>query len=202
MSQYIIGLTGGIGSGKTTIANIFAKLGVDIVDADIVAREAVAVGSDALKAIEHYFGSSILLENGALNRGLLRQKIFSNEQDKTWLNNLLHPLIRQLILTQLAHCKSPYCILVAPLLLENNLHSVVNRVLVIDVDEETQITRTCQRDNNSPEQIQKMIASQISREQRLMKADDVIDNQHSSSDDIQKQVKKLNRDYLAYARAC
>lgn len=200
MSNFIIGLTGGIGSGKTTVTNFFAELGVDIIDADIIAREVVQVGSPALIAIKNQFGVEYILEDGALNRPLLRQRIFSNEQDKVWLNDLLHPLIREQLISQTKAAKSDYCILVAPLLIENNLHQMVNHVLVVDISEEQQIARTTKRDNNSIQQVKAIIASQACREARLAVADDVINNDESSLDDVKKSVIQLHQQYLTFAK--
>ena len=134
MSKIIIGLTGGIGCGKTTVMKMFKQLNINYVDADIVAREVVAVGTAALNHITNHFGDNYLLPNGELNRALLRQRIFSNDNDKQWLNELLHPLIRTTMQTQLQQTQSSYALLVAPLLFENNLTKMVDRVLVVDVD--------------------------------------------------------------------
>jgi len=197
MSKFIIGLTGGIGSGKTTVSDIFAELNIDVIDADIAARTVVAPGSKALTAIKEHFGAEILDHHGQLNRAKLRSRIFSDEQDKTWLNNLLHPLIRQEILAQIAQAKSRYCLLVAPLLLENNLHKLVNRVLVVNVDETQQVARTVARDPSSAAEVKRIIASQMSSEQRLSFADDVINNQDTSLADVRQQVRNLDQKYRA-----
>jgi len=133
--KVVIGLTGGIGSGKTTIADFFADLGIDIIDADIAARKVVEPKSSALVQISQHFGLQFIQADGTLNRSLLRSRIFSNDTDKLWLNNLLHPLIRQTMLNEIQQSKSPYCLLVAPLLIENNLQSLVQRILVIDISE-------------------------------------------------------------------
>lgn len=199
MSQLIIGLTGGIASGKTTVADMFATLGVDLVDADIVAREVVAVGTPALIEIEQHFGAGVIQENGELNRAALRNIIFNDENEKQWLNNLLHPLIRHTIVSQLNDCRSPYCILVAPLLLENNMQGMVNSVLVVDVDVETQISRTMARDGSSLEQAHAIIASQIDREQRLKSADYVIKNT-GMINKLTNDVKKLHHEYSKIAQ--
>lgn len=176
-TKFIIGLTGGIGSGKSTVTNLFHSQGIDIVDADIVAREVVAPKSKALCAITERFGHEFLFSNGELNRARLRQQVFNNPEDKRWLNELLHPLIRNNLSEQLALTQSPYAILVAPLLIENKLHEHVNQVLVVDVSVETQIERAAHRDNNSIEQIKKIIAAQVSRTERLKTANDIIDNE-------------------------
>ena len=199
MNKFIVGLTGGIGSGKTTVANQFQSLGVDIVDADLVAREVVEIGSPALSKIADYFGHEVINQNGSLNRALLRNKVFNNDADKNWLNNLLHPLIRQQMLTKIAQTTSSYCLLVAPLLLENKLTHMVDRVLVIDVDETTQIQRASGRDNNSVEQIKLIMKSQISRAERLKCADDIIDNQHQSITERKEHITKLHQYYLTLA---
>jgi len=195
MSEFIIGLTGGIGSGKTTVTNIFAELGIDVIDADIAARIVVEPGSKALAAIKQQFGAEYLDNQGQLNRAKLRSRIFSMPKDKTWLNNLLHPLIRQEILIQIAQATSVYCLLVAPLLLENNLQKLVNRVLVVDVDEANQIARTHARDPSSTAEIKRIIASQMPRAERLSFADDVINNQDVCIKKLRQQVIDLDRKY-------
>jgi dephospho-CoA kinase len=193
--KVVIGLTGGIGSGKSTITEMFADLGVDIVDADIVARQVVAPKSEALQQIYQHFGPQFILADGHLNRPLLRSQVFSNEQEKTWLNNLLHPLIRQRMLKEIAQSTSSYCLFVAPLLIENNLQSFVQRIIVIDITETEQIKRTVLRDESSRDEIRNIIASQISRNDRLKYADDIIDNSKSDLTAIKKQVIKLDQIY-------
>ncbi len=176
MSQFIVGLTGGIGSGKTTVANQFAALGIQLVDADVVAREVVAPGSAALQAICSHFGVEMVLADGSLNRALLREKVFSNPNDKQWLNQLLHPLIRAQMLQQLAAATSPYVVLVAPLLLENGLQSLVDQVLVVDVSPQTQLQRTTARDKVPASQVEAIMASQCTPEQRRAGATQLLDN--------------------------
>jgi len=206
MSTLVIGLTGGIGSGKTTITDHFQALGITIIDADIIAREVVAINSPALKAIANHFGDEYIEANGQLNRPLLRSRIFSNETDKRWLNQLLHPLIRTTIVSQTQSAKSAYCILVAPLLIENNLHKLVNRVLVVDVSEETQLQRTLLRDSSSEKEIKAIIASQATRAERLKQADDIILNEKTVNNhdihitDIEKIVLSLDKKYLNLTR--
>lgn len=200
MSKLVIGLTGGIGSGKTTITDHFQALGVEIIDADVIAREVVAINSPALKSIATYFGSEYIQADGQLNRSRLRQKIFANEVDRTWLNNLLHPLIRHNIITQTNEAKSLYCILVAPLLFENKLNELVDRILVVDVNEETQIARTVQRDSCSKEEVQAIIASQISRAERLKAADDICINENITVTDIKQLVQSLDKKYLTLTK--
>ncbi|MBA6233268.1 MULTISPECIES: dephospho-CoA kinase [unclassified Colwellia] len=193
--KIVIGVTGGIGSGKTTIANFFSDLGVDIVDADIAARTVVEPGSIALAKISHHFGLQCIQPDGTLNRPLLRSQIFSNEQDKHWLNNLLHPLIRQTMLEEIQQSQSPYCLLVAPLLIENNLQDLVARILVIDIKESEQVKRAASRDPSSVDEIKRIIASQISREKRLTYADDIINNSESDLSIIKSDVIRLDQKY-------
>ncbi|MEZ8624719.1 dephospho-CoA kinase [Vibrio splendidus] len=193
----IIGLSGGIASGKTTVANLFNEhFNIDIVDADIVAREVVAVGSDGLKQITDHLGEAILLEDGALNRSKLRELIFSDPTEKQWLNDLLHPMIRNKIDSDLSKVTSPYGLLVAPLLVENQMQSMADRVLIVDVPTEVQIERTMSRDNVSREQVASILKSQASREQRLAVADDVIKN-HTKNQELLPQITDLHQKYLA-----
>ncbi|UPR29088.1 dephospho-CoA kinase [Vibrio crassostreae] len=193
----IIGLSGGIASGKTTVANLFNEhFNIDIVDADIVAREVVALGSDGLKQIAEHFGESILLEDGTLNRSRLRELIFSDSKEKQWLNDLLHPMIRDKIDSDLSKITSPYGLLVAPLLVENQMQGMADRVLIVDVPAEVQIERTMSRDNVSREQVASILKSQASREQRLAVADDVIKN-HTKNQELLPQITDLHQKYLA-----
>ena len=200
MSKLTIGLTGGISSGKTTVSNCFEALGIDIIDADVIAREVVAVNSPALKAIVQHFGARYLQTDGQLNRTLLRQRIFANDTDKQWLNKLLHPLIRDNIISQTQAANSPYCILVAPLLIENNLLSLVSRVLVVDVSEATQIARTIKRDNSALKEVKSILASQTSRSKRIATADDVINNDKVNLTEIEKTVLSLDKKYLTLTK--
>ncbi|MEZ8021745.1 dephospho-CoA kinase [Vibrio sp. 1F255] len=193
----IIGLSGGIASGKTTVANLFNEhFNIDIVDADIVAREVVALGSDGLKQITEHFGKSILLDDGTLNRSRLRELIFSDPKEKQWLNDLLHPMIRDKIDSDLSKVTSPYALLVAPLLVENQMQGMADRVLIVDVPTEVQIERTMSRDNVSKEQVAAILKSQASREQRLAVADDVIKN-HTKNQELLPQITDLHQKYLA-----
>ncbi|MGY3888817.1 dephospho-CoA kinase [Aeromonas mytilicola] len=197
--MYVVAITGGIGSGKTTVANQFAALGIEVVDADLIAREVVEPGTPALAAIASHFGPGILDEQGRLDRRALREWIFSDPAAKSWLNALLHPIIRSEMLRQCAAANSPYCLLVVPLLVENRLTELADRVLVIDVDEATQIERTCRRDGVSLEQAQAILASQASRSERLAMADDVLDNQSGTTETIRERILALHETYLAFA---
>lgn len=199
---YIIGLTGGIGSGKSTITELFAELGVPSVDADIIAHEVVKKGSPSLAKIIEHFGKHILLDNGELNRAALRELIFANEKEKNWLNDLLHPIIRQEITTQLAAQTAPYTLFVAPLLIEKNLTTLCDRVLVVDVAPATQLARAARRDHNNIKQIQRIMDAQVSREARLKWATEVINNDANLVENLlqlKQKVLELHRFYLQQA---
>ncbi|MCZ4059283.1 dephospho-CoA kinase [Pantoea sp. LMR881] len=195
---YTVALTGGIGSGKSTIANGFAALGVDIIDADVIAREVVEPGTPALAEIVARYGQSLLTEQGTLFRAHLREIIFQSPEEKGWLNALLHPLINARTQQLKAQACSPYVLWVVPLLIENQLQHQADRVLVVDVDEATQIKRTQLRDNISPEQAQRILAAQATRQQRLESADDIINNSGAPEDAL-PQVAELHQRYLALA---
>lgn len=193
--KLLIGLTGGIGSGKSTVAEAFRELGAGYVDADQVAREVVAPGSACLQQIRDYFGEQIVDSDGSLNRALLRQLVFSDPQAKSWLEQLLHPAIRRELLRQLKLLTTPYALLVAPLLLENQLEQFTDRVLVVDISEETQLARTMTRDQNSAEQVKAIMASQLSRSARRTRADDLLDNNGNQAQLIE-QIQHLHKKYL------
>ena len=196
----VIGLTGGIASGKTTVANLFKQqFKIDIVDADIVAREVVEPGTPGLNAIIEHFGHDIVREDQTLDRAKLREKIFSNSDEKAWLNALLHPIIREKMIEDLEQVTSDYALLVVPLLVENKLDSLCDRVLVVDVEPQTQISRTVKRDNVSEEQAKAILASQASREQRLALADDVVKN-NPDDPDLLLQITDLHEKYLAMCK--
>lgn len=196
----VIGLTGGIASGKTTVSDLFqTQFNIDVVDADIVARQVVASNTPGLNAIVQHFGATVLLESGELNRAKLRTLIFSDPNEKQWLNQLLHPMIRQKMHDDLQQVTSPYALLVAPLLIENQLQAMVNRILVVDVSEKTQIERTISRDKVSLEQAEAILKSQATRQQRLQHADDVVKN-NTKNGKLLSQVTELHQKYLAICR--
>ena len=193
---YVVALTGGIGSGKTTVANRFSERGVPVIDADKIAREVVAPGSAALQQIVAHFGDQALLPEGSLDRRWLRQQIFADPQQKTWLNNLLHPLIQQRTQEMIAAVTTDWCLWVVPLLVENNLHLKADRVLVIDVDEETQISRTMARDRITRQQAEAILIAQAGTQSRLAVADDIIDNTGGPAE----QEQDINRLLRLYPR--
>lgn len=200
---YVVGLTGGIGSGKTTVANLFAEQGVPLIDADIVARQIVEKGTPLLCKITEHFGNAILTLDGELDRTKLRHIIFNQEQEKKWLNNLLHPAIRQEMLRQIQACSAPYLLFVVPLLIENHLTEFCDRVLVIDVEPSVQLERAIKRDQSKIEIMRRIIASQVSREERLRHADDVIENNlplEQGLEQIKRQVSVLHQYYLDLAK--
>ncbi|GAA3546653.1 dephospho-CoA kinase [Zobellella aerophila] len=195
--SFIVGLTGGIGSGKSTVADLFAGLGVEVVDADLIARDVVAPGEPALAAIAEHFGTAVLNADGGLDRRALRARVFEHPEHKDWLNALLHPLIRERMVAASKAVRSPYCLLVVPLLVENNLTGLVQRVLVVDVDPELQLTRTMARDCADETQIKAIMAAQAGREQRLAAADDVLDNNAPDKNALVAAIEALHRQYLA-----
>ncbi|EQB8710667.1 dephospho-CoA kinase [Klebsiella aerogenes] len=195
---YTVALTGGIGSGKSTVADEFAYLGVTVIDADIIARQVVEPGTPALLAIAERFGPQMINDDGSLNRRRLRERIFAHSEDKAWLNALLHPLIQQETRRQMQASTSPYLLWVVPLLVENRLTDKADRVLVVDVPKETQIERTIRRDGVSREHAEHILAAQATREQRLAAADDVIENM-GSADAVASHVARLHEKYLMLA---
>lgn len=195
---YIVALTGGIGSGKSTVADEFAKLGATIIDADIIARQVVEPGKPALDAIRRRFGDPILNADGSLHRAALRQKIFSSSEDKQWVNSLLHPLIHAETQSQIQASNAPYVLWVVPLLIENDLQRHAQRVLVVDVNQDTQLERTLARDGISRQQAENILAAQATREQRLAYADDIIDNNRSQRE-LASRVALLHQRYLELA---
>ena len=194
---FTVGITGGIGSGKSAVADYFSGQGICIVDADIVARVVVEPGTKALTAITERFGNDILT-NGQLDRRKLRTIIFAAADERQWLENLLHPLIEQQIIDQLGQATSRYAVLVSPLMLEIGQQVLVDRVLVVDVPEHIQIERTMTRDQMTEEQTRQILNSQISREQRLARAHDVVDNSGSLAQ-LHQYLEPLHQRYLRLA---
>lgn len=194
-----IGLTGGIASGKSTVANLFAALGIPIIDTDVLAREVVAPGTPGLAAIVERFGAAILQADGSLDRAALRAKVFAAPEERRWLEQLTHPLIRALMEARCAAAGGPYQIVAIPLLAETGRDRRVDRVLVVDCDRETQLARLRARDGTTLEQAERILAAQASREARLGIADDIIRNDGDIAR-LREQVEPLHRRYLAAAR--
>ncbi|MCQ4262394.1 dephospho-CoA kinase [Stutzerimonas stutzeri] len=195
MKPWVLGLTGGIGSGKTAVADRFASLGAHVVDADQAARWVVESGRPALQQIVEHFGEDVLLQSGELDRATLRQRIFDDPAERQWLEKLLHPLIRAEVAQQLALADSSYAIMVSPLLIESGQYRQVGRVLVVDVPESLQIARTTARDQASEEQVRAILSAQVQREERLKHADDVLVNDRDLSW-LGVEVERLHRFYL------
>ncbi|MDO8826474.1 dephospho-CoA kinase [Methylophaga sp.] len=195
-----IGLTGGIASGKSTVSQLFENNGVDVIDADVIARELSQPGTAQYQAIIEYFGSDYVLTDGQLNRPALRKLLFSDSEAKQQLEQILHPAIRQQLLHQAAKAKSRYCILSIPLLIEANLQPCVDRILVVDVDSETQMLRLQNRDKLSADEASQHLAAQSNRAQRLQYADDIIDNSNGI-EKLKFQVTQLHALYCQLAEA-
>lgn len=191
-----IGLTGGIGSGKSTVAQFFAELNIEIIDTDLIAREVITPEREAFHKIVVHFGATILNQQQQIDRKKLREIIFADSAQKKWLENLLHPLIRIEVKKRITQVKSPYCMVVIPLLAESSDHSYIDRILVVDCPEEQQIRRAQKRDQISATQVEAVIKAQATRTQRLAIADDIIYND-SDLENLKNQVIKLHQFYLS-----
>lgn len=196
--KFVLGLTGGIGSGKSAASQWFEAQGIAVVDADIVAREVVNIGQPALQQIREVFGDWVLLQDGSLNRRALREHIFQSPETRKTLENITHPAIRTSILQQLHAAQSPYAILVSPLLFETNQHELTQHTLLIDAAIELQIQRASQRDGQNVEQIQKIIAAQMPREQKCAMADDIVLND-GELEHLYAHLTPLHEKYLQMA---
>ena len=191
----IIGLTGGIGSGKSVASDKFKSLGITVVDADVASRTVVEPGKPALKEIEDHFGSGIITAEGKLDRNNLREIIATDPEERKWLESVTHPKIGEQITKEISESTSVYTLFVAPLLLETNSQEMCSRVVVVDVPKDVQIRRTAKRDKVSPNQVEQMVAAQMEREKRLEKADDVLLNS-GTIEDLEKQVEELHKKYM------
>jgi dephospho-CoA kinase len=191
-----VGLTGGIGCGKSTVARVFAQFNVPVIDADDIAHQVVAIGHPALNLIAQQFGTASLCADGSLNRNFIRDLIFNDLTQKQTLEAIIHPLVYQTIEQQLTELNAPYCLISIPLLFETNKVDFVDRVLVIDCPVDIQISRVVERDKLTVERVQSIIDSQVSREYRTAQADDRIDNTKTDTELVQ-QVEKLHNFYLS-----
>jgi len=196
--KFVLGLTGGIGSGKSAASQWFEAQGIAVVDADIVAREVVDIGQPTLQQIQQAFGDWVLLKDGSLNRRALREHIFQSPEARKTLENITHPAIRTSIIQQLHAAQSPYAILVSPLLFETNQHELTQHTLLIDAAIELQIQRASQRDRQNVEQIQKIIAAQMPREQKCAMADDIVLND-GELEHLYAHLTPLHEKYLKMA---
>lgn len=191
----VVGLTGGIGTGKTTVSNMFAALGVPIIDADVIAHDITRANQPAANKIIAHFGKSILTPDNQLNRAKLREIIFNQPEEKRWLEQLLHPIIIQRMKDEVQHTDAPYCIVAIPLLFESGPYDFIDRVLLVDADTSKQIERVVARDKTFSSEVTKMINAQHDRNQKRERADDIINNQGTLSD-LESAVKALHQQYL------
>ena len=198
--QYRVGLTGGIACGKSTVANLFAALGITIVDTDLLAREVVAPGSPLLADIARHFGDPVLQKDGSLDRARVRERVFANPEERRWLEQLTHPAIRKLTDERCASATGPYVMVAIPLLVETQGAARFERVLVVDCDPEVQLARLQARDGSTRAEAKQLLAAQATREQRLAVAHDVIRNDGDIAA-LRDQVEKLHRQYKAAASA-
>ena len=194
--MFVIGLTGGIGSGKSTVEAEFRRLDIDVIEADTLAREVVAPGEPGLQALVTQLGQDILLADGTLNRRLIRELIFHDPGLRQFVEAVIHPYVQVLIRERLELTTSVYAIVSVPLLLEHNLTAMVNRILVVDTSVELQIARTVARDHVSENDVHAIIATQISREERLARADDIIKNE-GTLEALKESVQKQHLYYLS-----
>lgn len=196
----VVGITGGIGSGKSAVTRRLEQHGITVVDADVAARIVVEPGRPALAAIAAHFGAGILQADGTLDRAALRARVFLDESERRWLEQLTHPLIGQEIVDQINASRSPYTVLSSPLLLDTSQKALADCVVVVDVPEALQLERTMVRDSNDQAQVQRIMAAQMSRDARLALADIVIDNSGSLAD-LELQVDELHKEFLLRAEA-
>jgi dephospho-CoA kinase len=194
--KLVIGITGGIGSGKSAVTDRFEAQGIAVVDADKAARVVVEPGGPALDAIAAHFGAGVLLADGKLDRAALRRIVFADDKERRWLEQLTHPLIAQEIRRQLQAADSDYVILASPLLLETSQGELADLTVVVDVPEALQLQRTMARDDNDEDQVKRIMAAQQPREERLEKADIVIDNSRSLAE-LDDVVAELHKEFLA-----
>ncbi|SEE62869.1 dephospho-CoA kinase [Pseudomonas coleopterorum] len=192
---WVLGLTGGIASGKSAAAQRFAELGVHVVDADQASRWVVEQGRPALAALVERYGAALLQADGSLDRGALRKVIFEDAQERRWVEALLHPLIAEEIAQSLASATSPYAVFVSPLMVESGQYRITQRLLVVDAPEAVRVARTLLRDQTTPEQVQAILKAQASREQRLALADDVLVNDRDLAW-LHSEVERLHTFYL------
>jgi dephospho-CoA kinase len=197
--KFVVGVTGGIGSGKSAVTRLFEQYGITVVDADIVARIIVEPGRPALAAIAEHYGNDIIQPDGLLDRAALRALVFSDDAERRWLERLTHPLIGQEILDQIDASNSAYTILSSPLLLDTTQQDLADCVVVVDAPEELQLRRTAQRDENDEAQVRRIMAAQMPRQDRLARADIIVDNS-GTLEDLEGQVADIHQDLLQRAK--
>jgi dephospho-CoA kinase len=195
-----IGITGGIASGKTTVADFFADLGVPVIDTDVIAREVVTRGAPALVQIRDAFGDAVFSEDGSLDRQAMRRLVFSDADERLQLEGILHPRIREAAVARAQAVTAPYMVIVVPLLVESPMQELMDRILVVDCSEDVQLSRLKARDAENEEQARRMIAAQASRDERLAIADDVVLND-ADLDETRTKVEALHEEYLELSKS-
>lgn len=199
--MFAVGLTGGIASGKTTISNLFAELGVPVIDTDVISRQLLEPGQLAFRQVSQHFGEKVVDADGRLDRAELRRIVFTNKNQKSWLENMLHPLIFQRSHDAIfEHRRAAYVLVVIPLLFETNFQALVDRILVVDCPAEVQIERLVRRDNIDESLAHKMLTQQLDNASRLARAHDIIDN-GADDRDLRAQVLELHETYLSRAES-
>jgi dephospho-CoA kinase len=195
---FTVGLTGGIGSGKSTVSDLFAELGVDVIDTDEIARALTGSGQPAVAKIARHFGPDLVASNGSLNRDRMREVVFSDPDARQALQNILHPLIREEVQRRLSLVKKPYALVVVPLLVESRNYKFTDRIVVVDCKEDQQIERVMERSGLSRKQVRAIMDSQASRSERLAAADDIVHNEGGIAA-LRAQVEKLHQKFLTLA---
>lgn len=193
---FVVGVTGGIGSGKTAATDYFAELGIVVVDADLAARVIMEPGRQALSAVAAHFGEHVIQDDGTLDRAALRSLVFAEPEQRLWLEQLTHPLIGEELITQIGAAQSPYVILASPLLLEGSQKDLCRYIIVVDVSDDTQLKRTMARDSNDEDQVRRIMAAQLSRQQRLDGADTIISNE-GTLEQLKDEVARVHAQLLA-----
>ena len=197
---FVVGLTGGIGCGKSSASQFFSDLGIDVIDTDIIARQLTQPNGSAISLIQNTFGSSVITADGALDRNKMRDLVFANSESRHKLEQILHPLILKEVIRRIKQCQAPYVIVVIPLLFEtNDYNHLIRHILVIDCDEQQQLLRTMERSNLSEQKVRSIMATQVTRETRIQKADDVILN-NQDIEYLKAQILLLHHKYLALSK--
>lgn len=197
---FVVGLTGGIGCGKSCTSQFFSDLGIDVIDTDVIARQLTQPNGSAISLIQNTFGSSVITADGALDRNKMRDLVFANSESRHKLEQILHPLILKAVIRRIKQSQAPYVIVVIPLLFEtNDYNHLIQHILVIDCDEQQQLLRTMERSNLSEQKVRSIMATQVTRETRIQKADDVILN-NQDIEYLKAQILLLHHKYLALSK--
>ncbi len=197
---FVVRLTGGIGCGKSSTSQFFSDLGIDVIDTDVIARQLTQPNGSAISLIQNTFGSSVITADGALDRNKMRDLVFANSESRHKLEQILHPLILKAVIRRIKQSQAPYVIVVIPLLFEtNDYNHLIQHILVIDCDEQQQLLRTMERSNLSEQKVRSIMATQVTRETRIQKADDVILN-NQDIEYLKAQILLLHHKYLALSK--